>query len=44
VRFITSRLLALAEPIIILAMGLMVGLVVVTMLSTIFTLSQGGQS
>ncbi len=43
VRFITSRLLALAEPVIIVVMGLVVALIVVTMLTTIFTLSQGGQ-
>lgn len=42
VKFVTGRLLIFAEPAIILLMGLLVGFVVVTMLTTIFTLTQGG--
>lgn len=37
-----SRLVTLIEPLIILGMGVVVGLVVMTMLTTIFSLTQGG--
>ncbi len=42
VKFTLGRLLVVTEPAIILLMGLLVGFVVVTMLTTIFTLTQGG--
>lgn len=42
VKFVMARILVFTEPAIILFMGLLVGFVVVTMLTTIFTLTQGG--
>ncbi len=42
VKFVMGRILVFAEPAVILLMGLLVGFVVVTMLTTIFTLTQGG--
>ncbi len=42
VKFVMGRILVFTEPAIILFMGLLVGFVVVTMLTTIFTLTQGG--
>jgi len=42
VKFIMGRILVFTEPAIILFMGGLVGFVVVTMLTTIFSLTQGG--
>ncbi|MGD8564445.1 MAG: type II secretion system F family protein, partial [Desulfarculaceae bacterium] len=40
--FVVGRILLITEPLITLFMGLLVGLVVITMLTTIFSLTQGG--
>jgi general secretion pathway protein F len=42
VKYVMGRIMVITEPAIILFMGLLVGFVVVTMLTTIFTLTQGG--
>lgn len=42
VKLVLGRILVFTEPAIILLMGLVVGFVVVTMLTTIFTITQGG--